>query len=696
MSAQVNKWKIPPFNTNISQWIKDLLKLNDLKDASFNSLSKKIPLSAKTLKRLMTITELIPMQGKALESLMNIERTFDLKVGYALNWLVIPKTDMIKIYLGHNILHPALEGHREIEFSEMLFRLLAYNMRVKQKSFIKQAADIGIPYDTLKKWSSGYRFAAKTNSARKHLVLLEKYFNLPKGLLSNVNTAKMSPYEKSIRQRNKPKKDIAAVKGRRIWNTDNFSERNGLILSFSFQVRKQGYDLYLRRFSKKPTTEINKQWLDYVDYKTCVINPFDISRRDKKLWKTINESENVNLANLWFAHTRNQRKVAPTASRKFMIMDSYLSYCCLPKSIEGILYLNEYKPHSDLLQSIFEGEAMEPEEINFSMIADKEVVERYLNWLINKNDNAVAAIQFLSLVREFLEEDFGFFRNYPGFIKNIENWEEKCKLCSEQYKKLQHSLESSSQQRFSRNPRERLDDITELENPFLVLKDICLNLEKEHPPKSQRNDYAIWTRDRLLINLLITNPLRANTISQLSIFKNVPNDNQGMLRKIDGKWKLLIPKRFFKNLGSNERDDYRADISTHIYAILEEYLLHRKYLQGSESSYLFRAKKRKKNLGVSTNTDAIIKENSCKAMSNTTIYNIVKTITTRTIGIGFGSHSFRHIVATAWLKQNPEDYLTVAQILHDTLETVIKNYAHLSPNDGMRRYYKYLNESNFF
>jgi hypothetical protein len=51
---------------------------------------------------------------------------------------------------------------------------------------------------------------------------------------------------------------------------------------------------------------------------------------------------------------------------------------------------------------------------------------------------------------------------------------------------------------------------------------------------------------------------------------------------------------------------------------------------------------------------------------------------------GFGAHSVRAVIATDHLLRHPRDYLTVAQLLHDKLETVIKDYAHLTVDQGLR------------
>ena len=296
-------------------------------------------------------------------------------------------------------------------------------------------------------------------------------------------------------------------------------------------------------------------------------------------------------------------------------------------------------------------------------MADTELVKRFLQWLSIKTGNTVASRQFLQLARTYLNEEYGFFRHYPEFSASSEDWQEKCKL----------------------------ESLLDCPNPFKHLKQLTKAIESERPAESATIDFAVWTRDRFLINLLITNPLRANTISQLTIFKNTIGDNQGMLRKVDGRWRLYIQKKFFKNLGGAAKDDYRADLSPKLSHILEEYLMQRHYLAGSESTYLFRPRRCSSWTFHAIDGTSTLITDSQTAMPNNAIYRIVRTNVQRALKVDVGTHGFRHLVATAWLKQNPDDYLTVAHILHDTLETVIKNYAHGKFNDLCEYLSKYLN-----
>ena len=57
---------------------------------------------------------------------------------------------------------------------------------------------------------------------------------------------------------------------------------------------------------------------------------------------------------------------------------------------------------------------------------------------------------------------------------------------------------------------------------------------------------------------------------------------------------------------------------------------------------------------------------------------------------GFGPHAVRHIVATDYIKNNPNGFQIAADVLHDKLQTVLTHYAHLKAADGHRHYQQYL------
>ena len=691
---------VPAFKPTVSEWLKESVALNNLDGLSVRKLSGLLGMARETIPKLLSQEGVIPQHARTLETFMNLERRFDLEFGTTLQWMEPPEKNiyLIKLSEQQSASHPALEGYTQIEFGQLLWRCFAYVMRTQKLSINEQCKYMMVPAVTMKKWYTGRRFVSKNHDTSVYLQRLEKYFRLPKGLL--VDLVKLKHVESNNTHSINIISDRPSINqvraGSRKWNVQEFSERNALFISFSNYLRKHDSSFYLRRFGKQPNENVWKEWLDYVLYKSDIVNPFLIKRKNRSLWKTVHPSENVNVKRFWYCYNIHTGNVAPTASRNFSCIDSFLSYCALPKQLPKLKWLNVYKPHKRLLTQVFTGEGIAFEDISLCLLADTELVKRFLQWLSIKTGNTVASRQFLQLARMYLDEEYGFFRHYPEFSASTENWLEACRTASEYFLNTLHSLEASATQRFSRNPKSKLESLLDSPNPFKHLKQLTKAIESERPAESATMDFAVWTRDRFLINLLITNPLRANTISQLTIFKNTIGDNQGMLRKVDGRWRLYIQKKFFKNLGGAAKDDYRADLSPKLNHILEEYLMQRNHLAGSESTYLFRPRRCSSWTFHAIDGTSTLITDSQTAMPNNAIYRIVRTNVQRALKVDVGTHGFRHLVATAWLKQNPDDYLTVAHILHDTLETVIKNYAHLSPDDGMRRYYDYLEKTEFY
>ena len=53
-------------------------------------------------------------------------------------------------------------------------------------------------------------------------------------------------------------------------------------------------------------------------------------------------------------------------------------------------------------------------------------------------------------------------------------------------------------------------------------------------------------------------------------------------------------------------------------------------------------------------------------------------------------HALRHIVATDFLRRNPGKYTLVAGLLHDTLETVLRTYAHGKTESAFRAHEEHM------
>ena len=183
---------------------------------------------------------------------------------------------------------------------------------------------------------------------------------------------------------------------------------------------------------------------------------------------------------------------------------------------------------------------------------------------------------------------------------------------------------------------------------------------------------AIWYRDQLLLRMMASNPLRNRNYREMAIQRN-------LYQVRDKSWRLRFEPSDFKNERGSAKEPYDVEVPSDLWPLVEIYLREARpiLMNGNE-----------------TETTVFVTRNA-KAFSMVTLSELLWGLTGRFMKeaedvYGFRSHAFRHLVATAWLKANPEDYLTVAHILHDTLETVLANYAHDTPSDGLRRYNKWL------
>lgn len=206
------------------------------------------------------------------------------------------------------------------------------------------------------------------------------------------------------------------------------------------------------------------------------------------------------------------------------------------------------------------------------------------------------------------------------------------------------------------------------------------DLEADEPPQAHKRDYAAWIRDVLLCKLLISNPLRVAQLSTMRFRGNRPN----LYQTADGSWRIRFDPSDFKNEKGAAFEEYDAAVEPTVWPWIRRYLSEaRPMLFGAETDYLFLP------CVEGPNRAAGYAALDIEPAGNWIADGLAKRITVVTArympeGNGFGPHAFRHIIATDHLKRHPQDYLTVAQLLHDTLTTVMKAYAHLKVDDGLR------------
>ena len=82
-------------------------------------------------------------------------------------------------------------------------------------------------------------------------------------------------------------------------------------------------------------------------------------------------------------------------------------------------------------------------------------------------------------------------------------------------------------------------------------------------------------------------------------------------------------------------------------------------------------------------------------VSGATVLNFIRRHSLRVVGKPLFPHLIRHSVAIEFLKEHPEDYLTLSKMLHhSSVEITINQYGHYSSNDAAMAFDKMMKLKN--
>lgn len=292
----------------------------------------------------------------------------------------------------------------------------------------------------------------------------------------------------------------------------------------------------------------------------------------------------------------------------------------------------------------------------------------------------------LKAIAVFINRKNGFMRNSKMFSDYISHiglrWTE---LCEHSINRIVALYKNTKFQQV-RYPNEPIAFILADQHPLKFLVSLVHNLERALPANFQR------CYDRRLLNMyfvcsfLSAIPLRAQMLCNMRLHKNLYKDK-------NGNWRVRFDARDFKNDRFAAKDsDYDVACPTWLHTIINLYLENRSLFPGGkvlngefECEYVIRPCTSDMNHGEATNP-----------VDLNTLFRWCITATSLYIPgcIGFGPHAWRHIVATDWIKNNPSGFQIAAKLLHDKIETVMKNYQHLLTSDWLIHYNIY-SDSHF-
>jgi integrase len=356
----------------------------------------------------------------------------------------------------------------------------------------------------------------------------------------------------------------------------------------------------------------------------------------------------------------------------------FFSYLMLPATTEP-----EYKLTTTAKASL--GKGLAPEELRYTMLLDPELLWEFFEFKRNRQVNQVftrATEHFLVLVNNLVNHPHSFIRAHPKFGAEqsppvgSEDWQAHCEEWHQAILKLAREIKKAIPAAKQRDPDTGLRSFLDKQSPVALLKEMTQRMYSGVTPSSHKKKRALEFRDALLFDLMVAEPLRASHWGQLEL-------GEDLVRNENGVWELIVDKARFKNKASVWCKDRRIRLSLRISGIIDEYLeQHRPHLRGVDVPG-------EKRVFLSGRSGQVRKERKIgdhpNALSPQTLYRVVCNRFNTYFGIRVGPHSFRHILATAYLMEHPGDYEGAASILNNSPDVVKKNYGHLTQADHLRR-----------
>ena len=435
-------------------------------------------------------------------------------------------------------------------------------------------------------------------------------------------------------------------------------------------------------YSHPPTPRLQEQWTELIRFKS---DPFREGAIPRNTWR-LKRADKVARKYDWSAKFENM--ICPTANMQWNMLSLFLGWLSQPSHVgKGI-----QREASDTL----------------AWLIRDDVFVQYLNWQIRRSDNIIhnGIMTALQNAASMLRPKTGFIYNNPWLghtladehlPKNLKNlpadefeqaWQSECERVRRVYIARIKANTNSRQFKKSRDPRAPILSILQQERPSEALMLLVREMESNPPPKNNRQVYPAYLRDKVLLKIMITNPLR---VGMFPIIKYYPNNTGNIYQTNSGAWRLRFEAEDFKNTKGAAKEDYDVAIPQFIWADIEHYLAEgRPYLKHADKPYFFQ--------GSSTNRESThdrfgiqLHDRDGMWTAESVSVRIAECVILYMPGqTPFRGHAIRHIIATDYLKRNPGDYITVAKLLHDELSTVLREYAHLQVDDSLKRLHGYV------
>jgi integrase/transcriptional regulator with XRE-family HTH domain len=428
------------------------------------------------------------------------------------------------------------------------------------------------------------------------------------------------------------------------------SERSPASIAYRQRQRENSKAVY-RLSTEQVSSAFLEEWNAYYEYKTSR-SPL-LERLTRGSWRMLPVDKIVEEVP---SYARRGNRGCVTATMTMEKFRSFFGYLSRPKAEGGL------------------GIALD-EAQSLAWLSVPEAIDGYLTFMSDRSDGLIHSghAVFCSLGASMTHPRTGYLTQQPAFASKIPDrytrgtWADACARAHRLFR-----LWAKDAKDTSRKPYEPIQGLLNLSEPLAPIIRAVNQLDKLAAEAAGGSlQEAIYKRDALLLSILMANPLRARNC----ILATWHEDGTGSLyQRENGQWRIRFGAGDFKTDRHALQTDYDAPFPAYLNERIEEYLLEyrpRLLRKNPRGKFLFPGK-----------------TGRCWKCLNKQVFTITGRLIPETPG--FGPHAIRHIVATDWLRKHPNDFLTAAQLLHDRLETVLKDYAHLRQDDAFTRFEAHL------
>lgn len=396
--------------------------------------------------------------------------------------------------------------------------------------------------------------------------------------------------------------------------------------------------------------------------------------------------------------TSSEGGEVPSAKKALSIMKSFFGFCALP--------IDSPDPY-------LRGAGIKLDDLSLALLADKELIENYLNFTrlrsglrVRPIDESTSAdlpahmispnglweyydkggkynngsIQLLSVFSSLLRPGTGYLYQHAAYAEKLgarmtaSSWEEQCKITRNRVEKMRKRILKMKKKgdgknfEIGRKSKELIQWILDLPRPLLLLQEMIKTmLEDLLPESASQLQRARQYRDLVLVSLLCANPLRIRMFSILKFDEN-------LICREDGSWWLKFDRNAFKNRRALE-SDYLVRVAEELWPILTRYKkeFYPILAKSTDTKYVF--------IGSAYGRHA---KQSGARMRESSLSDTIHALTELYLPgeLGFRPHAFRHIIATDIIKKDPRlGFFLASRALHDKLETVEREYIHLKTSE---------------